>query len=351
MFRTLLCALLLCPGLVLATTAQAAGAPGNTVQAGSGFSGPVITVQPKDTAYSLARKYNLSVDALLSLNHLSSPDLSVGQVLVVSPPTYSVVKGDTAFSIARRNNLSVDALLSLNNLSSPNLKLGQVLIVRGTPGAVGTSASVGRTESSAARSTLTSSTVSSITVTPAVTTTTVTVSSVTVPLTPTPDALTGLAVDTALTAPVQVSPVQTTVASIVTTPLADAPQGDWLVNARSLLGVPYAYGGKSRSGTDCSGFVLQVFAPLGLNLPRVSADQAQIGVPVERGELQSGDLVFFDTEGRGKVTHVGIVVEGNTFINANSFAGRVGLDDLNSRYWATRYLGARRVLGVMAASH
>ena len=350
MFRTLLCALLLCPGLALAATAQAAGTPGTTAQsgsaqAGSGFSGPLITVQPKDTAYSLARKYNLSVDALLSLNHLSSPDLSVGQVLMVSPPTYSVVKGDTAFSIARRNNLSVDALLSLNNLSSPNLKLGQVLVVRGTPGGVEGSASVSHTERGTASSPMStspvsSSPVSSITVTPAITTTAVTASIVS-----TPDALPSTSVDTAPAAL-----VQTTAASIVTTPLADAPQGDWLVNARSLLGVPYAYGGKSRSGTDCSGFVLQVFAPLGLSLPRVSADQAQIGVPVERGELQSGDLVFFDTEGRGKVTHVGIVVEGNTFINANSFAGRVGFDDLGSRYWATRYLGARRVLGVMAAS-
>lgn len=347
MFRTLLCALLLCPGLALAATVQAAGTPGTTTQSGSGFSGPSITVQPKDTAYSLARKYNLSVDALLSLNNLSSPNLNVGQVLMVSPPTYSaptynVVKGDTAFSIARKNNLSVAALLDLNNLSSPNLKLGQVLVVRGTPGAVGVSASVSRTESSAARSTMSSSTmsnstVSSITVTPAITTT-VTASTVL-----TPDALPSTSVDTA--------PVQTLAASIVTTLPTDAPDSDWLVNARSLLGVPYAYGGKSRSGTDCSGFVLQVFAPLGLTLPRVSADQAQIGVPVERGELQSGDLVFFDTEGRGKVTHVGIVVEGNSFINANSFAGRVGLDDLGSRYWATRYLGARRVLGVMAASH
>ncbi|GAA4007497.1 C40 family peptidase [Deinococcus rubellus] len=344
MFRTLLCALLLCPGLALASTTSTAGtpgggAPGLNAQARSGPSGLSITVQPKDTAYSLARKYNLSVDALLSLNNLSSPDLSAGQVLVVSPPTYSVVKGDTAFSIARRNGLSVDVLLSLNNLTSPNLKLGQVLIVRGNPGTVNASAaSVSRTES-----TVSMSTVSSITVTPALTAPAAPLPS----LASTPDVPPSTLIDTALTPPVEA----TTAASIITTLPADALGSDWLTNARSLLGVPYAYGGKSRSGTDCSGFVLQVFAPLGLSLPRVSADQAQVGVPVERDQLQSGDLVFFDTEGRGKVTHVGIVVEGNTFINANSFAGRVGLDDLGSRYWATRYLGARRVLGVMAASH
>ena len=338
MFRTLLCALLLCSGAALAASApMAASTP--PVLAPGGLS---ITVQPKDTAYSLARKYNLSVDALLNLNNLSSSNLSVGQVLLVSPPTYTVVKGDTAFSIARRYGLSVEALLNLNNLGSANLKLGQVLTVRGAAGPVGTPAV----------SVTVASVVSSITVTPALTASTVTAPAAATPaallppLVSTPEAPASTLTDAALT-PL----VQTTTASIVTTLPADASDGDWLASARSLMGVPYVYGGKSRSGTDCSGFVLQVFAPLGLTLPRVSADQAQVGVPVERSQLQSGDLVFFDTEGRGKVTHVGIVVEGSTFINANSFAGRVGLDDLGSRYWATRYLGARRVLGVMAASH
>ena len=157
--------------------------------------------------------------------------------------------------------------------------------------------------------------------------------------------------------PLTAAPSPSLAADLPATPEASSDQGegtlststtDWLVNAQSLLGVPYVYGGKSRSGTDCSGLVVQVFAPLGLSLPRVSADQAQIGMPVDRSALQGGDLVFFDTEGRGRVTHVGIVVDGQTFISANSFAGRVAMDDLGSSYWASRYLGARRVLGVMA---
>lgn len=299
-------------------------------------------MQPKDTAYSLARKYNLSVDALLSLNNLGSSNLTVGQTLLVSPPTYTVAKGDTAFSIARKNNLTVDMLLSLNTLSSSTLNVGQVLKVM----------AVNAPSPSAARETANTSTVttdisSSITVTPATT--------AVPPVSYAQEAPPSTLINAALT-----PPVQTTTASIITTlpPAASTDtvptptlSEDWLSNAQSLLGVPYVYGGKSRSGTDCSGFVLQVFTPLGLSLPRVSADQAGVGVPVERSQLQSGDLVFFDTEGRGKVTHVGIVVEGNNFINANSFAGRVTIDDLGSRYWATRYLGARRVLGVMAASH
>ncbi|TSA86845.1 LysM peptidoglycan-binding domain-containing protein [Deinococcus detaillensis] len=332
--RTLVCASLLLPGLALASSGSAASS------ASSFPAGLSIKVQPKDTAYSLAKKYNLSVDSLLSLNNLSSSNLTVGQLLLVSPPTYTVTKGDTAFSIARKNNLTVDALLSLNNLSSTKVNLGQVLRV------VAVSASTANLASGAASSSAVSaaSTVisSSITVTPAAVP----------PVSYAQEAPPSTLLEAALT-----PPVQTTTASIITTlpptASADLPSlsTDWLSNAQGLLGVPYVYGGKSRSGTDCSGFVLQVFTPLGLSLPRVSADQAQVGVSVERSNLQSGDLVFFDTEGRGKVTHVGIVVDGNSFINANSFAGRVTIDDLSSRYWATRYLGARRVLGVMAASH
>ncbi len=140
MLRTLLCAVLLC-----SAAAQAAGVPDPRSLA----AGLSVTVQPKDTAYAIAKKYGLSVDALLALNHLSRADLTVGQVLLIAPApapapldaatlaapvsspsplfTYTVVKGDTAFAIARRSNLSVDALLSLNKLSTPNLTVGQVL--------------------------------------------------------------------------------------------------------------------------------------------------------------------------------------------------------------------------------
>ncbi len=157
--------------------------------------------------------------------------------------------------------------------------------------------------------------------------------------------------DDALSTPAALTVQVTSSVTSLTPALPGEVGSDWLNTAQSLLGVPYAYGGRSRSGTDCSGFVFQVFSPLGMSLPRTSAEQAQVGVPIDRGALQSGDLVFFDTEGRGKVTHVGIVVGGTTFINANSYAGKVAMDDLSSNYWASRYLGARRVLGIMAASH
>jgi peptidoglycan endopeptidase LytE len=116
--------------------------------------------------------------------------------------------------------------------------------------------------------------------------------------------------------------------------------------ALALVGTPYHYGGTTPAGLDCSGFVLQVFTPLGVRLPRVSADQAQVGQPVAVQDLQPGDLVFFDTEGGGRISHVGIYLGDDTFVSANSYQGKVSLDTLMAdRYWGPRYRGARRVLG------
>ena len=88
-----------------------------------------------------------------------------------------------------------------------------------------------------------------------------------------------------------------------------APSGnaDELIgSAMGLLGVAYRYGGTSAStGFDCSGFMQHIFKrAMGLNLPRTSAEQAQMGVAVSRSELQPGDMVFFRTMGRGRISHV-----------------------------------------------
>jgi cell wall-associated NlpC family hydrolase len=110
------------------------------------------------------------------------------------------------------------------------------------------------------------------------------------------------------------------------------------------LGVTYRYGGTTASsGLDCSGFVQIVFAELGLKLPRTSALQFQAGIEVAREDLTEGDLVFFDTTGRG-VSHVGIYLKDNQFIHAASNPGKVTISSLSEKYWQPKYLGARRVL-------
>jgi len=123
---------------------------------------------------------------------------------------------------------------------------------------------------------------------------------------------------------------------------------DILTEAESYLGTPYRYGGTTRSGIDCSAFVLSVFgASAGLNLPRVAASQAQEGQKVDKSELQKGDLVFF-SHGRGRISHVGIVEsiseEGTVkFIHAATSRG-VMISSLNDSYWGPRYRFAKRVI-------
>jgi cell wall-associated NlpC family hydrolase len=114
--------------------------------------------------------------------------------------------------------------------------------------------------------------------------------------------------------------------------------------SQRYLGVTYRYGGSNPSaGLDCSGFVFIVYAELGVKLPRTSALQFQAGITVERENLQEGDLVFFDTLGRG-VSHVGIYLGDDQFIHAASNPGKVTISSLSEKYWQPKYLGARRVL-------
>ena len=90
-------------------------------------------VQKGDTLYSIARKFNTTVDNLKSLNNITTDSLAIGQILKIpgeeniKENTYTVKKGDSLYSIARANNTTVDKLKDINNLTSNNLSIGQIL--------------------------------------------------------------------------------------------------------------------------------------------------------------------------------------------------------------------------------
>jgi cell wall-associated NlpC family hydrolase len=113
--------------------------------------------------------------------------------------------------------------------------------------------------------------------------------------------------------------------------------------ALSLRGAPYRNGGVDpANGFDCSGFVRYVYQQHGVPMPRAVREQFQVGKSVSRDHLEAGDLVFFSTVSPG-ASHVGIMIGGDQFIHAPSERGVVRVESLASQYWASRYVGAKRV--------
>jgi cell wall-associated NlpC family hydrolase len=127
-------------------------------------------------------------------------------------------------------------------------------------------------------------------------------------------------------------------------------RSDIVVQALSLLGTPYRFGGSSpQAGFDCSGLVQHVFASvLNRELPRRAEEISGVGHPVSRAELQPGDLVFFNTLRRA-YSHVAIYIGEGRFVHAPARNGRVRIEGMDDRYWATRFNGARRVMEPLPA--
>jgi cell wall-associated NlpC family hydrolase len=119
---------------------------------------------------------------------------------------------------------------------------------------------------------------------------------------------------------------------------------DAAIMAVSLVGTPYAAGGGSpENGFDCSGLVAYVFARAAqARLPRNTFELANVGAAVAPGELQAGDLVFYNTQ-RRPFSHVGIYLGQSRFVHAPSTGGAVRIEDMDVRYWTQRFDGARRL--------
>lgn len=108
-------------------------------------------------------------------------------------------------------------------------------------------------------------------------------------------------------------------------------------------GVRYRFGGTSKRGIDCSAFVQTTFREqFGLDLPRSTYGQEDVGKSITRGKLRAGDIILFRTGPRGR--HVGIYLGNDNFVHASTSSG-VMISSLNDSYWKPRYREARRVLG------
>lgn len=117
-----------------------------------------------------------------------------------------------------------------------------------------------------------------------------------------------------------------------------------LAAAMSLRNVRYVRGGHDPStGFDCSGFVRYVFShAIGLQLPSNSASQFLAGLKVKRADMKPGDLVFFRTHGKHRISHVGIYISNGRFIHSPTTGKSVEISSLDNSYWAKRFAGAKR---------
>ncbi|WXL27821.1 C40 family peptidase [Ectopseudomonas mendocina] len=118
----------------------------------------------------------------------------------------------------------------------------------------------------------------------------------------------------------------------------------------SLIGTRYRFGGGSvKSGFDCSGFIGYLFKEeAGMQLPRSTREMINIDAPlVSRSDLKPGDLLFFSTNGRGRVSHAGIYLGDDQFIHSSSSrSGGVRVDSLQDRYWKRTFIEAKRALAM-----
>jgi cell wall-associated NlpC family hydrolase len=129
-----------------------------------------------------------------------------------------------------------------------------------------------------------------------------------------------------------------------------------LSSALDLFGHPYKYGGtRIGQGIDCSFFVQTIFNDMGIHLPRTSGEQFRVGRAVEKAELKTGDLLFFQKtyyakrkgkKGKGvtRINHVGVYIGNGEFIHATLNAKRVTISRLDDEYFTKRFAGARRVI-------
>jgi cell wall-associated NlpC family hydrolase len=138
-------------------------------------------------------------------------------------------------------------------------------------------------------------------------------------------------------------------AEVPAVPVAPVTPGTVVATALEFQGIPYVYGGTDPSGFDCSGFVQYVFGRHGTPLPREVHDQYRTGHRVDVNAVKAGDLLFFQTVSRG-ASHVGVAIGGGQFVHAPSSSGVVRVERYDSSYWASRFVGARRVAGVSAVA-
>lgn len=115
------------------------------------------------------------------------------------------------------------------------------------------------------------------------------------------------------------------------------------LRAISQLGKPYIWGGADLTGFDCSGLVRFIYDQVGIPVPRTAAEQFSAATPIELTGLEPGDLLFFRTQGRQRISHVAIYTGEGRFVHAPRTGQPVEFRELDDEYYRPRLAGAGRL--------
>ena len=297
----------------VAITQSAASSPAMTYTVASG-----------DTLSQIAARFGTTFEALAQLNHLSDPNLIYpGQHLAIpeaaaaaaasrpAPSTYTVAAGDTLSGIAGRFGTTYQALARINGIADPNMiQVGEVLRLSGSP-----------TRSTRVR------TVSSRSTSPRGTT------------------------SPARSAPSRSAPARSTTPSRQTGPARPAPApapaapassraGTAVNTALAQVGKPYQWAGAGPSAFDCSGLVMYAWESAGVRLAHYTVSQYEETTRISEGQLEPGDLVFYDTGDGAQPGHVTIYIGNGRVVTADSPGTDVRVESIS---WDGTPMGFGRV--------
>ncbi|MGG3912701.1 LysM peptidoglycan-binding domain-containing protein [Rossellomorea vietnamensis] len=277
-------------------------------------------VQSGDSLSVIAYKYDTSVSNLKNWNNLNSDLIYVNQVLEVSAPssssakTYTVQSGDYLSKIGAKFDVYVAELKSWNNLKSDVIYPGQTLVV----------SSGGTTTSPAPTGSSTYTVQSGDTLSHIAVRYDVSVSSI--------KSWNGLSSDTIYVG-------QKLSINGTSNGGTETPSSNVVDIAKKYVGTPYAWGGTSPSGFDCSGFIYYVFNQAGQSIARTNTEgyyskSSFVSSP------KAGDLVFFENTYKSGISHMGIYVGNGEFIHASDSG--VVISKLSNTYWNPKFVGYKR---------